>query len=128
MTTMKIRTIWIATLLLTVIIFPSICSNISESKINKKLSDLNNENYTCVRFCFGRISDIHEIRSGYTICGWSFLAKNVICIIDFKHTPIIHHFTNNEEIDLSFTKLGILYGNFVCAIDIFYPGSYDAKG
>ena len=120
---MKLRTIWITTLLLAVSIFPAICSNIGESKLNEKFSDLNNENFTSVRFCFGRISDIQEIRSGYTICGWSFLAKNVICIIDFKHTPIIHHFVNDEKIELTFSKLGILYGNFVCAIDIFYPGS-----
>jgi hypothetical protein len=120
---MKLRTIWIVALILAVIIFPTICSNIGESKIYNKVSDLNNEDYSCVRFCFGRISDIHEIRSGYTILGWSFLAKNVICIIDFKHAPVFHHFTNNEELGLSFTKLGILYGNFVCAIDIFGPSS-----
>jgi hypothetical protein len=118
---MKLKTIWIATLLVAISIFPAICSNIGESKSNEKFSDLNNEDFTYVRFCFGRISDIHEIRSGYTICGWSYLAKNVICIIDFKNKPIINHFTNNEELGFSFTKLGILYGNFVCAIDIFGP-------
>lgn len=120
---MKLKTIWMATLIVVVVIFPAICNNIGESRINKKLNNLNNNDYIPVRFCSGRISDIQEVRSGYTILGWSFLAKNVICITDFKNTPIIHHFVNNEIIGLSFTKLGILHGNFVCAIDIFYIGS-----
>jgi hypothetical protein len=120
---MKLRTIWMVTLIFTAIIFLAVCCNVGESKAYDKISDLNNEGYTYVRFCFGRISDVHEIRSGYTIVGWSFLAKNVTCIIDFKHTPIIHHFTNNEELALSFSKLGRLDSNFVCAIDIFGPSA-----
>ena len=117
---MKLRTIWIVTLFLTLSFFPAICGNVGASEKlvsgNHNFHSLNN-NYTWVLFCFGFISGVQEIRCGYGIVGWQFNARNAICIIDFKDRPLFCHFKNGEVLAMSPPPIigGILTDHFVCA-------------
>ena len=96
---MHLKTSLITVIILTIIIFPSASGNFKISEQNKMVNDANPlEDATWVKFCYGTISNLYEIRSGYTTYAMGFNADDVICIINYSYKPIYHHFTHGEKL------------------------------
>jgi hypothetical protein len=70
---------------------------------------------SAVRFCFGRISHVQEVKSGSAIVGYRFEAVNVICTTGLQSKPVFHHFHNNEQLTISLSFIGIFdKRTFIC--------------
>ena len=119
---MHLKSFLIVNLILTIVIFPSVCGNflISEKKTtNDDIEPLENSDMIKIKFGYGEISDVRMIRSGYTIIGWKFYAEDVICLTNLHDRPVFHHFIDGEELWIAVTKMGILHDDFICAFSFF---------
>ncbi len=88
-------------IILTSIVSPSVwgqCQVPEKNTIINNTNQLNDNDFTWVKFCRGKISDIWEIGCGYAIIGYGFAAEDVICIINYRDKPLFQRFNEHEEL------------------------------
>lgn len=71
------------------------------------------DNPTNVRFCFGFIRDIYEIKSDHEIIGYGFHAGNVVCTTRTSGIPVFHHFYNGEELSINVKYIGTFHCSMI---------------
>ena len=105
------------------IFFPSSLAQFKDFEYDLITNDNNGliqNDYIPVWFCYGRISNLHIYKTGYTE-RYAFRAENVICrLVTYCIFPFFlffRHYTNGEKLVLAGPCYrGIIKDNFVCVI------------
>jgi len=102
---MKIKSLFVIIIIMPILTFPYVSGYLEFSDKDKVINDenpLNGGDRIWVKFCYGNISNLFEMKSGYTTYAYGFNAEDVICIINYTDKPLYHHLT----------------GGIKCAIDM----------
>jgi hypothetical protein len=107
-------------IILTSIVLPSVwgkCQIPVKNIIIDNTNQLNDDDFTWVKFCRRKVSGVYELKSGYTHYGYAFNAEDVICIISWE-MPLFQHLNKSEEL-----AIGIIH-NFEGTISNNYINAY----
>jgi len=99
---LNLKSLFVITLILSMLIFPCVSGNLDfleKGQVTSDKNTLNGEERTWLKFCYGEISGLFEIKSGYSSpYAYGFNAVDVICITCDTGKPFYYqHLTGGVD-------------------------------